>query len=197
MHLFIELLTLLFFLATVAHAVWLRGKSGAGLFGALLFLGFVRESFVIYREVLYGFAPLTLMLGKMPLIAAIIWGYSVYLAVVWSEVMTGESLEDRRPTGRFLALAALFMMALAGFYEPFLKLIDMARWQPGTRTTLDVPWITLIGYPSLTVLFLLLWCRLMRRSPGAARTALLLVGLTLVALVHAAGLQGGKDLLGW
>jgi len=37
MHLFIELLTLLFFLATVAHAVWLRGKSGAGLFGALLF----------------------------------------------------------------------------------------------------------------------------------------------------------------
>lgn len=197
MHLFIELLTLLFFLATVAHAVWLRGKSGAGLFGALLFLGFVRESFILHREFLYGFAPLNLMLGKTPLIAGIIWGYSVYLAVVWAEAMTGESLEDRRPSGRFLALAALFMMALAGFYEPFLKLIDMARWQEGTRTTLDVPWITLIGYPSLTILFLLLWCRLMRRPPGAARTALLLVGLTLLALVHAAGLQGIKDLLGW
>lgn len=190
MHLFIELLTLLFFLATVAHAVWLRGRSGAGLFGALLFLGFL-------REVLYGFAPLTLVLGKTPLIASIIWGYSIYLAVVWAEVMTGESLEDRRPSGRFLALAALFMIALAGFYEPFLKLIDMARWQPGTRTTLDVPWITLIGYPSLTVLFLLLWCRLMRRPPGAARAVLLLASLTALAFLHADSLQDLKDLLGW
>jgi len=197
MHLFIELLTLLFFLATVAHAVRLRGRSGAGLFGALLFLGFVRENFVILRQVLYGFVPLTLMLGKAPLIASIIWGYSIYLAVLWAEVMTGESLEDRRPSGRFLALAALFMMALAGFYEPFLKLIDMARWQPGTRATLDVPWIALIGYPSLTVLFLLLWCRLMRRPPGAGRTALLLAGLTFISLLHVVVLQGLKDLLGW
>lgn len=197
MHLFIELLTLLFFLATVAHAVWLRGKSGAGLFGALLFLGLVRENFVMLREALYGFAPLTLMLGKAPLIASIIWGYSIYLAVVWAETMTGESLEDRRPSGRFLALAALFMMALACFYEPFLKLIDMARWQPGTRTTLDVPWTALIGYPSQTVLFLILWCRVMRRPPGAGRTVLLLTSLAVLALVHVVVLQGLKDLLGW
>ncbi len=197
MHLFIELLTLLFFLATVAHAVRLRGTSGAGLFGALLFLGFVRENFVMLREVLYGFAPLTLKLGKAPLISSIIWGYSIYLAVVWAETMTGESLEDRRPSGRFLGLAGLFMMALAGFYEPFLKLIDMARWQPGTRTTLDVPWIALIGYPSLTVLFLILWCRLMRRPPGAARTALVLSSLTLLALLHVVGLQSLKGLVRW
>ena len=197
MHLFIELLTLLFFLATVAHAVWLRGKSGAGLFGALLFLGFVRENFVILREVLYGFAPLTLMLGKAPVIASIIWGYSIYLAVIWAEAMTNESLEDRRPSGRFLTLAALFMIALACFYEPFLKLIDMARWQSGTRATLDVPWITLIGYPSLTVLFLLLWCQVMRRPAGIARTVLLLAGLTVIALLHVIGLQGLKDLLRW
>ncbi|HEX7183936.1 MAG TPA: hypothetical protein VF756_19050 [Thermoanaerobaculia bacterium] len=197
MHLFIELLTLLFFLATVAHAVWLRGKSGAGLFGALLFLGFVRENFVILREVLYGFAPLTLMLGKAPVIASIIWGYSIYLAVIWAEAMTNESLEDRRPSGRFLTLAALFMIALACFYEPFLKLIDMARWQSGTRVTLDVPWITLIGYPSLTVLFLLLWCQVMRRPAGIARTVLLLAGLTVIALLHVIGLQGLKDLLRW
>jgi hypothetical protein len=111
--------------------------------------------------------------------------------------MTGESLEDRRPSGRFLALAALFMIALAGFYEPFLKLIDMARWQPGTRTTLDVPWITLIGYPSLTVLFLLLWCKLMRRPPGVARAVLLLASLTALAFLHADSLQDLKDLLRW
>jgi len=152
---------------------------------------------VILRKVLYGFEPLNLMLGKAPLIVSIIWGYSIYLAVVWAETMTGESLEERRPSPRFLTLAALFMMALACFYEPFLKLIDMARWQPGTRATLGVPWITLVGYPSLTVPFLLLWCRLMRRPPGAARTALMLCGLTLLALVHVAGLQGLKDALRW
>jgi hypothetical protein len=74
----------------------------------------------------------------------------------------------------------------------------MARWQPGTRTTLDVPWIALIGYPSQTVLFLLLWCRVMRRRPpGPARTALLLTSLVVLALLHVVILQSLKDLLGW
>jgi hypothetical protein len=196
-HLFLELITLAFFLITVAHAVALRGRSGAAFFGSLLFLGFVRENFVVLRKILYGFAPLTLQLGKAPLIAAIIWGYSIYLAVVWAEVVTGESIEDRKPSGRFLGLTGLFMMTLAGFYEPFLSLVGMARWEPGTRATLGVPWIALIGYPSLTILFLLLWCRVMRRRPGAARTGALFASLTLLALLHAAGLQGLKDLLGW
>lgn len=197
MHLFLELTTLAFFLATVAHAVALRGRGGAVFFASLLFLGFVRENFLILREVLYGFAPLTLRMGQAPLIAGIIWGYSIYLAVIWAETATGESLEDRRPSARFLALAALFMIALTGFYEPFLKLVGMARWEPGTRATLDVPWITWIGYPSLTVLFLLLWSRWMRHPPGAARAAALLASLTVLALVHAAGLKAVKDLLGW
>ena len=197
MHLFLELITLAFFLITVAHAIVLRGRSGAAFFGSLLFLGFVRENFVVLRRVLYGFAPLTLQLGKAPLIAAIIWGYSIYLAVVWAEAMTGESIEDRRPSGRFLVLTALFMMALAGFYEPFLSLVGMARWEPGTRESFGIPWIALIGYPSLTVLFLLLWCRVMLRRPGAARTAVLLASLACLAVLHAAGLQGLKDLLGW
>jgi hypothetical protein len=196
MHLFVELLTLLFFLATVAHAVWWRGKSGAGLLGALLFRGFVRENVVILRQFLYGFGPLTLMLGKAPLIASIIWGYSLPRGGLGGDP-DGESLEDRRPSAKLLALAALFMMALAGFYEPFLKLIDMARWQPGTRTTLDVPLDYLAGYLSLTVSFLLLWCGLMRRPPGVARTALLLLGLTFLALLHVVGLQSLKDLLKW
>jgi hypothetical protein len=37
----------------------------------------------------------------------------------------------------------------------------------------------------------------MRRSPGGARTALLLIGLTLLALLHVVGLQSLKDLLKW
>ncbi|HWM90823.1 MAG TPA: hypothetical protein VN493_08660 [Thermoanaerobaculia bacterium] len=190
MHLFIEVLTLVFFLATVAHAGATRGRGGLALFGSLLFLGFVRENFVVLREVLYGFSPLSLMLGKAPLIASIIWGYSIYLAVVWAEEVTGEPLREDRPSGRFLAAAALFMMALACFYEPFLALIRMARWQEGTRMTLGVPWIALVGYPSLTILYLLL-------RGWAKRPLLFWTGLAILALAHTAGLQALKDLLGW
>jgi hypothetical protein len=205
LHLFIELLTLVFFLACVAHSVLLRGRTGLAFFGVLLLLGFLRENFVVLRDILYGFAPLHLRLGRTPLIAAIIWGYSIYAAVVWAETVTGESLEGprdpdapRRPTARFLALVAFFMMALACFYEPFLALIHMARWQPGTRATLGVPWIALVGYPALAVPFLFLWSWALRRSTRpAARAATLLLVLPLLALGHALGLQALKNALEW
>lgn len=203
MHLFIETLTLVFFLGCAAHAVATRGRSGAALFGAMLLLGFLRENFVTLRDILYGFGPLHLRFGRAPLIASIIWGYSIYAAVVWAEAVSegrggrGERLEDRRPSGRFLALAALFMIALACFYEPFLALIHMARWQAGTRTTLGVPWITWIGYPTLAVLFLFLWGWAMERRTVAGRAAALLVPLPVLACGHAAALQALKTALGW
>ena len=197
MHLFIELLTLVFFLGFVAHAVAMRGRTGAGFFAALLLLGFLRENLVTLRDILYGFSPLHLMFGRAPLIASIIWGYSIYAAVVWAEAVSGERFGERRPSGRFLGLAAIFMIALACFYEPFLKLIDMARWQEGTRSTLGVPWITWIGYPTLTVLFLLLWGWAMERDSRAKRFAALLIPLPFLAFGHALGLQALKDALGW
>jgi hypothetical protein len=196
-HLFIELITLAFFLLCVAHAVALRGWEGAWLFGAMLFLGLVRENFVALYRILYEFAPLTLQLGLAPLIGSIIWGYSIYLAVVWAEGMSGEPLSERSPSRRFLGLAALFMVALACFYEPFLRLIGMARWQIGTRATLDVPWIALVGYPTLTVGFLLAWSWAVRVRPWKRRTARLVATLVPLALVHAGGLQGLKRWLGW
>jgi hypothetical protein len=198
MHLFIELLTLAFFLGAVAHALALRGRIGAAFFGAMFLLGFLRENFVILREILYGFSPLHLMLGRAPLIASIVWGYSIYAAVIWAETVSGERLDTRRPSGRFLGLVALFMMALAVFYEPFLALIRMAKWQEGTWRVLGVPPIALIGYPTLTVLFLLLWTWVLRRSPRpGVRAALLLVTLPVLALGHALGLQELKGLLAW
>jgi len=45
----IELLTLVFFLGFLAHAVVMRGREGVALFGAMLLLGFLRESFVVLR----------------------------------------------------------------------------------------------------------------------------------------------------
>ena len=197
MHLFIEILTLLFFLACAAHAAATRGRTGAAFFAAMLLLGFLRENFVTVRDLLYGFGPLHLMFGRAPLIAAIIWGYSIYAAVVWTETVSGERLEDRRPSLRFLARTALFMIALACFYEPFLALLHMARWQPGTRSTLGVPWITWIGYPTLAVLFLLLWGWALERRTVAGRAAALLIPLPLLAFGHAWGLQAVKTAFGW
>ena len=198
MHLFIELITLVFFLLTVAHGVARRREDGVWLFGSLFFLGFVRENFVVLRDYLYGFAPLNLMGGKAPLIASIIWGYTIYIAICFAEGMTGESLDDRRPSVRFYVFTGLFMVATVGFYEPFLELIGMARWEDGTRATGGVPWIALIGYPSLTLPFLALWCWSMRTGRGVAPRAVrivLLIGT--LALVHAAGLQALKDGLNW
>lgn len=200
MHLFIELLTLVCFLALVVHAWVMRGRQGLELFAAMLFLGLVRENFVIVYRFLYSFAPLSLMLGKAPLISSIIWGFSIYAAVTWTEGITGERLDARRPrpSNRFLALAALFMLALACFYEPFLKLIRMARWEEGTRTVLDVPLIALIGYPTLTVLFLLVWCHIWHRFPRPMpRGTALVLTLIPLAVLHALSLQELKTFLGW
>ncbi len=198
MLLFIECFTLACFLVCLAHALALRGREGAWLFGSLLFLGLLRENFVTLYRLLYEFAPLTLQLGLAPLIGSIIWGYSIYLCIVWVEAVTGEPLSARRPSSRFLALAALFMMALAAFYEPFLKLIGMARWEEGTWFVLDVPPIALIGYSSLTVLFLLTWSWSLRWPvQGARRVPCLAGALVPLALGHAAGLQALKTWLGW
>lgn len=198
MLLFAELITLLFFLLCIAHAVALRGAEGAWFFGALLTLGLVRENFVALYRYLYEFAPLTLMLGLAPLIGSIIWGYSIYLCVVWVEGVTGEALSSLRPTVKFLGLSTFFMASLACFYEPFLSLIGMARWEPDTWFVLGVPPIALVGYSSLAVFFLLAWSWALRKEKqGTHRAALLAATLILIALGHATGLQTLKSWLGW
>lgn len=202
LHLLLEVVTLACFLAVAAHAVWLRGRAGLELVAALLWVGFVRENFVLLRELLYGFAPLHLRLGRAPMIASIVWPYSIYLAVAWAEVMTGETLEQSNRchglSGRLLGGVALFMMALACFYEPVLARVGMARWQEGTRGTLGVPWIALVGYPTLACAALLAWTWVRGRIASPVRRAgMLLPLLAALALAHAWGLQALKDRLGW
>jgi hypothetical protein len=199
-HLFFELFTLGAFIACWVHAARRHGRAGAAFYGALVFLGAVREVAVAAWDVLYGFAPLTLMLGPAPVLAAIIWAFSIYAAVTWVERVTGRGLSDP-PDGpwplRAYLLAALFMMALAGFYEPFLELVGMAQWEPGTRATGGVPWIALIGYPTLTVGFLVLW-RGIGRVPGiGTRWAVAVPSLVALAVGHGLGLQALKSWLGW
>lgn len=198
MHLFVEIVTLLCFLITVAHAIYLRPGTGSWLMGSLLFLGYLRESFVIFMKYLYGFAPLTLMLGPAPVIVTVIWGYSIYAAVCWAEGMRGDQrLEQSWRSPHFLALVGIFMMALACFYEPFLALIAMARWEEGTRFVGGVPLIALIGYPTLAVPAVAAWGWIMERfAPGRSRLAALFATMLALGLIHAAGLQGLKNVLG-
>ena len=205
MHLLLELVTVAFTALAGLHAWARRGGAGLWLFGSLLLLGWVRESFVAVRDLLYGFAPLHLVLGGTPLIAAVVWAYSIYTALCWSEEMSGrpwfaesESWRGAVPAPATLALVGLFMIALACFYEPFLALTGMARWEGGTRTTAGVPWIALIGYPTLAVAFLALHGAVIGRFRHAG-ARLLALGLSMPALGigHAWALQELKRVLVW
>ncbi len=197
MVLLVELVTLGSFLVCVLHALAVKGRDGIWFFGALLGLGLVRENFVAWYRLLYEYGEFTLQAGFAPVIGAVIWGYSIYLASVWAEVVAARGTEPPRPNSiGFLFAAALFMMALACFYEPFLQLMGMARWQEGTRSTGGVPWIALVGYPSLTVGFFLAW-EWSRQRPSWSRLGRLTAALLSLAFVHAIGLQALKELLGW
>lgn len=195
--LFLELTTLLFFVLVIEHARRERGRFGVLLLVAMLGLGFLRENFVTLKNLLYGYGDLYLDLGAAPLIGAIIWPYSIYVACCWAERVSGRRLEDASGDWRFLALMGLFMVSLVGFYEPLLHRVGMARWEEGTRSTLHAPWIAFIGYPTLAISATALFGALIRRASSWR----LAIGLTLaaatLAAVHAWGLQQLKDLLGW
>ncbi|HEV8237916.1 MAG TPA: hypothetical protein VGS57_00950 [Thermoanaerobaculia bacterium] len=200
MHFFFELLTVAFTALTGWHAWRLRGGDGLWLFSSLLVLGTLRENFVALAQWLYGFAPLRLRAGAAPMIAAVVWAFSIYAALCWVEEVSGEQwrVAGWRPTWRFFVLVAIFMMALACLYEPFLALIRMARWEEGTWKMGGVPVIALVGYPSLAVAFLAAFAALGRRlRRGGPLLAGLAVMVPLLAFAHAWGLQALKRALGW
>ncbi len=180
------------------NALRWRGTLGAWLMLPLLLLGALRENLVAIEHWLYGFAPLAPPAGRAPLIAAVVWAFSIAAAIEFGEVVARESLAPRRPSLRLLAAVALFMVALAGFYEPLLKLVDMARWETDTRSTAGVPWIALLGYPSFAVGFLLLWGTVLDRLAATrGRIVTLAIGGAAFAACHAAGLEALKRTFGW
>jgi hypothetical protein len=198
MHLVLELLTVSFTALAGLHAWARRGAAGLWLFGSLLLLGAVRESYVAFRDLLYGFAALHLEPGGTPLIAAVVWAYSIYVALAWSDEIAGPRSSEAVPPALTLALVALFMVALACFYEPFLAMTGLARWEEGTRATAGVPWIAIIGYPTLAVAFLVVHGAIAAtvRHP-LARLLAVAVAVPALGLGHAWGLQELKRLLGW
>ena len=199
LHLFLELFTLGAFVATGFWARARCGRDGVWLYGFLFLLGGARENFVVLERVLYGYADLSLMLGRAPAIGAIIWGFSIVAAVAATEAIRRQPLAlDRLPRWRELAWVSIFMIALAGFFEPFLKRVELARWQAGTVTILGVPKIALVGYPTLAALSLAAsgW---ILGGWRATRPRLVAFGFASLALAcgHAWGLERLKSLLGW
>ena len=172
---------------------------GAWLAGLLLALGAVRENYVVVEHYLYGFADLTLELGRAPLIAAVVWGFSILAGVSAAEaILVRRFAPGRLPAATELGVVALFLVALAGFYEPLLALVDMARWEQGTETIGGVPKIALVGYPTFAVLSLLASGAILRRWQGTgARLAASAFAVPLLAVLHASGLQALKRVLGW
>jgi hypothetical protein len=198
MHLLFQLVMAVATVLVTLNAIRQRGTLGAWLMLPLLLLGALRENLVAIERWLYGFTPLPMQVGRAPLIAAVVWAFSIAAAVEFGEVAVGESLAPRRPSLRLLAAVALFMVALAGFYEPLLNLVNMARWEIGTRATAGVPWIALLGYPSFAVGFLLLWGTVLERiASTATRIVALAAGGAALAACHAAGLEALKRALGW
>jgi hypothetical protein len=198
MLLFFEIFTLASALVAWLHAWARRGAAGAWLLGSLLALGWIRETFVALRDLLYGFPVLDLIFGGTPVMAAVIWSFSIYAGICWWEEVSGWRWSERPPAMGPLGAVAGFMVLLACFYEPFLALTGMARWEPGTRTTAGVPWIALIGYPSLTLLFLAGYGAVVARWPaGLARLLTLALLLPGLAVAHAWGLQQLKRALDW
>ncbi len=199
LHLFLELATLAAFLATGVWAARRWGRDGAWLLGFLCALGVVRENFVALRRLLYGFAAVTFELGRAPLVATVIWAFSILAAMAAAEAILGRPVRAAAPPrpGE-LAVEALFMVALAGFFEPFLALVDLARWEPGTATFLGVPGIALVGYPTFAVLALVAGGWLLGRYRGRwSRAAALALAVPPIALGHAWALAWLKRAAGW
>lgn len=150
MHLFIEVFTLASFLAIVSHATWSRGRSGLALLSALFLLGLLRENAVAIREILYGFAPLALRLGRAPLIATIIWGFSIYAALVFAEEVTGQPIGDSVPSVTALGAVALFMIALVGYPALAVGFLLLWGWAVRRATSLRLA-ILAFGIPALAL----------------------------------------------
>ena len=199
LHLFLELFTLGSFVATGFWAGRRFGTDGLWLYGFFFALGALRENYVALERVLYGYADFTFMFGRAPLVGAVIWGFSIAAAIAAAEAIRREPFRiDRVPSAAELLLVALCLVALAGFFEPFLKLVGMARWEEGTAKVLDVPKIALVGYPTFAVVSLACGGWILGRYGGArARLSAFALATPVLALGHAWALGRLKDALGW
>ena len=144
------------------HSARTRGAAFTWLFflgGALL--GLVRENVVAQVPALnlYSYNPATfhMWVGAAPLILMVFWSYTIYLALTFSEVITGGGLISGRRRSLVILLAMLFMAAYACLNEAFASMYPMVLWKFKPALTVwggtpaMVPW----GYAGMALIFLL------------------------------------------
>ena len=144
------------------HSARTRGAAFTWLFflgGALL--GLVRENVVAQVPALnlYSYNPATfhMWVGAAPLILMVFWSYTIYLALTFSEVITGGGLISGRRRSLVILLAMLFMAAYACLNEAFASMYPMVLWKfkPALTVWGGTPAMVLWGYAGMALIFLL------------------------------------------
>ncbi len=143
------------------HSAATRGSTFTWMFfpaGALL--GLVRENVVAQVAALnlYSYNPLTFHLwaGAAPLIMMVFWSYTIYLALTFSEVITGGELIGGKRRGWVILLSMVFMASYACLNEAFASIYSMVLWkfEPALAVWGGTPAMVLWGYAGMGLIFL-------------------------------------------
>jgi len=188
--LFLELAALVLTGFLVYHSLRFRGAAFTAMFftgGA--FLGVLRENTVALLTPLYAYNPATfhLWIGAAPLILAVFWSFTLYLALSLSEVIAGGSLLDGRRRAGVILLSMAFMAAYACFNEAYSSLFPMVLWKFTPAVTLwgGTPVMVLWGYAGMALIFLLFLPPVYRlRLPAAGRVAVFSASTVLMIPLH-------------
>jgi hypothetical protein len=158
----LELIALALTALLIWHSAATRGAAFTWMFfsgGAVL--GLVRENVVARVSALnlYSYNPLTFHLwaGAAPLVMMVFWSYTIYLALTFSEVISGGNLISGKRRMWVILLSMLFMAAYACLNEAFASIYSMVLWkfQPALAVWGDAPALLLWGYAGMGMIFLL------------------------------------------
>jgi hypothetical protein len=158
----LELIALALTGLLIWHSARTRGAAFTWMFflGGT-FLGLVGENVVAQVAALnlYSYSPATfhLWVGAAPLSLMVFWSYTIYLALTFSEVITGGDLIGGRRRVRVIMLAMVFMASYACLNEAFASIYPMVLWKFKPALTLwgGTPAMVLWGYAGMGLIFLL------------------------------------------
>ncbi len=158
----LELIALALTGLLIWHSAATRGAPFTLMFftgGALL--GLVRENVVAQVSALnlYSYNPLTFHLwaGAAPLIMMVFWSYTIYLALTFSEAISGGDLIGGKRRVWVILLSMVFMASYACLSEAFASIYSMVLWKfkPALTVWGDAPAMLLWGYAGMGLIFLL------------------------------------------
>lgn len=174
------------------HSARTRGAAITWMFflgGASL--GLIRENVVsqVAALNLYSYNPATfhLWVGAAPLMLMVFWSYTIYLALAFSEVITGGDLIHGRRRASVILLAMLFMASYACLNESFSSMYPMVLWKfkPALSIWGGTPAMVLWGYAGMGLIFLLALLVIFRlRIPAIYRVMVFCASVIIMIPIH-------------